>query len=155
PAGLLAKQVATLHALSRGRFVMGVSVSWHKDEYDAIGVPFERRGQVLDDQLQACRILWTEAPASFHRPTGNLDGMYCSPRPGPGERIPILFGGHFGPKLIRRVATIGDGWMIYGGLGLSLEQKTGAIRTLKEAVEKTGRNPDTIDLCDNVSPRDG
>src|SRR5204863_1022187 len=66
PAGLLAKQVASLHALSRGRFVLGVTASWQKDEYDALGVPFDARGQVLDENIAACRALRTSAPASFH-----------------------------------------------------------------------------------------
>jgi probable F420-dependent oxidoreductase len=152
PAGLLAKTAATLHALSRGRFVMGVSVSWHKDEYDALGVPFARRGQILDDQLAACRLLWTTAPASFHSKTVNFDAMHCSPRPGPTERIPIWFGGQFTPKLIRRVTTLGDGWLLYGGLGLSLEQKKKAIATLKEHCAAAGRPPDTLELCDEVRP---
>src|SRR5439155_18798324 len=53
PAGLLAKQVASLHAISRGRFVLGVTASWQRDEYDALGVPFEQRGQVLTDTIGA------------------------------------------------------------------------------------------------------
>jgi len=134
---------------------MGVSVSWHKDEYDALGVPFERRGQILDDQLAACRVLWTEAPASFHSPTVNFDGMHCSPRPGPNERIPILFGGQFTPKLIRRVATLGDGWLIYGGLGLSLEAKAAAIATLKQRFVEAGRDLSTLEVCDGLEAVDG
>src|SRR5258708_17796871 len=63
PAGLLAKTGATLHALSRGRFVMGVTTSWQKDEYDALGGPYEQRGQVPDDTIGACRALWEDAPA--------------------------------------------------------------------------------------------
>jgi probable F420-dependent oxidoreductase len=155
PAGLLAKIGATLHALSRGRFSMGVSVSWHRDEYDALGVPFERRGQILDDQLAACRVLWTQAPASFHSATVNFDGMHCSPRPGPNERIPILFGGHFTPKLIRRVVTLGDGWLLYGGLGMNLEQKAAAIATLKESFAEAGRDLRTLEVCDEVPPLEG
>ena len=98
PAGLLAKTGASLHALSRGRFVMGVTASWQKDEYDALGVPFDRRGQVLDDTIGGVRALWEGAPASYHSPTVNFDGMFCSPRPAPGERIPIWFGGKFTPR---------------------------------------------------------
>src|SRR6202171_3252616 len=107
PAGLLAKTGATLHAMSRGRFVMGVTASWQKDEYDALGVPFEKRGQVLDDNIGACRALWESAPASFHSPTVNLDGIVCQPRPGPDERIPVWFGGKFTPRQIRRIVTLG------------------------------------------------
>jgi probable F420-dependent oxidoreductase len=156
PAGLLAKMGATLHALSHGRFVMGVSVSWHKDEYDALGVPFDRRGQVLDDQLAACRVLWREAPASFHSPTVNFDAMYCSPRPATTERIPIWFGGHFTPRLVRRVTTLGDGWLLYAGLGMSLAQKADAIAELKQKFAAAGRDPTTeLELCDEVEPLQG
>jgi probable F420-dependent oxidoreductase len=152
PAGLLAKMAASLHALSSGRYSMGVSVSWHQDEYDALGVPFHQRGQVLDDQLAACRVLWTEAPASFHSKTVNFDNMYCSPRPGPSERIRILFGGHFAPRLIRRITTLGDGWLLYGGLGMDLAQKREAIAELKQACTLAGRQPSELDVCDEVTP---
>jgi probable F420-dependent oxidoreductase len=155
PAGLLAKTGATLHAISRGRFVMGVTASWQKDEYDALGVAFEQRGQILDDNIGACRALWAGAPASFHSPTVNFDGMFCSPRPAPGERIPVWFGGKFTPRQIRRIVTLGDGWMPYGGLGMSLEQKADAIATLREAFVTAGRDPATLDICDGLRSIDG
>lgn len=155
PAGLLAKTGATLHAMSRGRFVMGVTASWQKDEYDALGVPFEQRGQVLDDNIGACRALWAGAPASFHSPTVNFDGMFCSPRPAPGERIPVWFGGKFTPRQVRRIVTLGDGWMPYGGLGMSLEQKAAAVTTLREGFVAAGRDPATLDICDGLRTVDG
>jgi probable F420-dependent oxidoreductase len=154
-AGLLAKVGATLHALSRGRFVMGVTASWQKDEYDALGVPFERRGQVLDDNIGACRALWAGAPASFHSPTVNFERMFCSPRPAPGEKIPVWFGGKFTPRQIRRVVTLGDGWMPYGGLNMTLEQKADAVATLRRAFVEAGRDPATLDICDGLSEVDG
>jgi probable F420-dependent oxidoreductase len=155
PAGMLAKAAASLHALSRGRFVMGVTASWHKDEYDALGVSFERRGQVLDDNIGACRALWASAPASFHSPTVNFDGMFCQPRPAAGERIPVWFGGKFTPRQIRRIVTLGDGWMLYGGLGLSTEQKAAAIATLRDAFVAAGRDPAGLDTCDGLPAVDG
>jgi probable F420-dependent oxidoreductase len=155
PAGLLAKTGATLHAISRGRFVMGVTASWQKDEYDALGVPFEQRGQVLDDSIGACRALWEGAPASFHSPTVNFDGMFCSPRPAAGERIRVWFGGKFTPRQIRRVVTLGDGWMPYGGLRMTLDQKADAIAMLRERFIAAGRDPATLDICDGVRDVDG
>jgi probable F420-dependent oxidoreductase len=155
PAGLLAKTAATLHAISRGRFIMGVSVSWQKAEYDALGVPFEQRGQILDDTIAACRVLWSQAPASFHSKTVNFDGMFCQPRPGPDERIPVWYGGHFTPRLIRRVTTLGDGWLLYGGLRMNLAQKTEAISTLRQAFSESGRNAASLAICDEAAPLDG
>jgi probable F420-dependent oxidoreductase len=154
PAGLLAKTAATLHALSHGRFVMGVTASWQKDEYDALGVSYEKRGQILDDTIAACRVLWTQAPASFHSETVNFDGVFCSPRPAPGERIPVWFGGKFTPRQIRRIVTWGDGWMPYGGLGMTLQQKADAIATLRDRFASAGRDPYTLDVCDGLGAVD-
>ncbi|MBV9357437.1 MAG: TIGR03619 family F420-dependent LLM class oxidoreductase [Chloroflexi bacterium] len=150
PAGLLAKMVATLHAISRGRFVLGVTASWQKDEYDALGVSFERRGEILDDTIGACRVLWREAPASFHSATVNFDRMYCSPRPGPEARIPVWFGGKFTPRQIRRVVTLGDGWIPYAGLRMTLAETAEAIATLRQAFVAAGRDPTSLDVCDGL-----
>jgi len=136
PAGLLAKLGATLHALSRGRFVMGVSPSWHRDEYDALGISFAQRGRLMEDAIGACRALWAGAPASFHSPTVNFEGMHCSPRPAPEERIPVWFTGKFTPRLVRRVAALGDGWMPYNAYGMTLPDKAAAIRRLLEAAPR-------------------
>jgi probable F420-dependent oxidoreductase len=154
PAGLLAKQVASLHAISRGRFVLGVTTSWQRDEYDALGVPFAERGAVLDEVIGACRALWETAPASFHGRHVNFDGMFCSPRPAPGERLPVWFGGKFTPRQIRRIVTLGDGWMPFGGLRLTVDEKSEAIRVLRSRYVEAGRDPSTLDVCDPLRPMD-
>ena len=150
PAGLLAKMAATLHALSRGRFVLGVTPSWHRQEYEALGVPFELRGQIMEDAIGACRALWAGAPASFHSPTVNFDGMYCQPRPGPSERIPVWFTGKFTPRLVRRVAALGDGWMPYQVYGMSLDEKAAAISELRARFRAAGRDPAALEVADSV-----
>jgi probable F420-dependent oxidoreductase len=152
PAGLLAKQVASLHALSRGRFVLGVTTSWQQDEYAALGVPFAERGAVLDEVIGACRALWEGAPAAFHGRFVNFDGMFCSPRPGPDERIPVWFGGKFTPRQVRRVVTLGDGWMPFGGHRMTVEQKAEAIQTLRTRFLALGRDPDSLEVCDPLRP---
>src|SRR5437764_1110617 len=150
PAGLLAKLGATLHALSGGRFVMGVSPSWHRDEYDALGISFADRGQLMEDSIGACRALWAGAPASFHSRTVNFDAMRCSPRPAAGERIPVWFTGKFTRRLVRRVAALGDGWMPYTAYGMTLAEKAAAIRELRAAapppltMTETTTDPDAI-----------
>jgi len=136
PAGLLAKLGATLHALSGGRFVMGVSPSWHRDEYDALGISFADRGQLMEDAIGACRAIWAGAPASFHSRTVNFDAMRCSPRPAAGERIPVWFTGKFTRRLVRRVAALGDGWMPYTAYGMTLAEKAAAIRELRAAAPR-------------------
>jgi probable F420-dependent oxidoreductase len=150
PAGLLAKMAATVHALSQGRFVMGISPSWHRDEYDALGVSFEQRGQIMEDTIGACRALWAGAPASYHSQHVNFDAMYCSPRPGPAARIPVWFTGKFTPRLVRRTVALGDGWMPYGVYGMTLAEKSWAIATLREAFANAGRSPDELQVADSL-----
>jgi probable F420-dependent oxidoreductase len=155
PAGLLAKQVASLHALSRGRFVLGVTASWQKDEYDALGVSFAERGQILTDSIGACRALWEGAPASFHSRHVNFEGMFCAPRPAPTERIQVWFGGKFTPRQVRRITTLGDGWMPFGGHRMTVAQKAEAIRVLREHYVAAGRDPTSLSVCDALSTVDG
>lgn len=155
PAGLLAKQVASLYALSSGRFVLGVTASWQKDEYDALGVPYAERGQVLTDNIGACRALWESAPASFHSRHVNFDGMFCSPRPPVGVRIPVWFGGKFTPRQIRRIVELGDGWMPFGGHNMTLADKAAAIARLRSEYVAAGRAPSELEVCDALRSVDG
>ena len=155
PAGLLAKQVASLHALSRGRFVLGVTTSWQRDEYDALGVPYAERGQVLDENIAASRALWEGAPASYHGRYVNFDGMFCSPRPAAGERIPVWFGGKFTPRQIRRIVAWGDGWMPFGGHRMTVAEKAEAIAMLRRRYVEAGRDPASLEVCDALGSVDG
>jgi probable F420-dependent oxidoreductase len=147
PAALLAKQAATLHALSQGRFVMGVSVSWDPNEYAAVGAPFELRGQALDDQLEACRVLWSGAPVSFHARTVSFADVACQPRPERAEDLPIWFGGHFGPRLVRRVASVGRGWVLTPALGETLETLGVHIGQLHAAMTEAGRDDSLLEVA--------
>lgn len=115
PAALLAKATATLDALSRGRVDLGVGVGWQPEEFTAVGADFERRGQVLEDTVAACRALWTQdPPVSFSSPTTELSDVWCEPRP-VQERLPVWFGGGPTERTARRVVTLGDGWLPVGG----------------------------------------
>jgi probable F420-dependent oxidoreductase len=149
PAALLAKQAATLHALSQGRFVMGVSVSWDANEYAALGVPFELRGQVLDDQIEACQVLWSGAPVSFHAQTVNFTNVACQPRPHRAEDIPIWFGTHFGPRLVRRIGRVGQGWVLRQAVqsGETLQSLGTRIGRLRAARTEAGRDAALLEVA--------
>jgi alkanesulfonate monooxygenase SsuD/methylene tetrahydromethanopterin reductase-like flavin-dependent oxidoreductase (luciferase family) len=147
PAALLAKQAATLHALTRGRFVLGVSVSWDANEYAALGAQFQNRGQFLDDQLDACRVLWSGAPVSFHSKTVEFTNVACQPRPLPDEEIPIWFGGRFGPRLVRRIGKIGRGWVLTPALGETLETLAEHVGQLRAAMVANGRDASQLEVA--------
>ena len=88
---LTARMAANLNQLSGGRLVLGVGVGWAKQEFEALGVPFQRRGRLTDEHLTAIRAAWDD------------DKDYRA------GRIPIWVGGHVDAGL-RRAIRHGDGW---------------------------------------------
>lgn len=111
----LAKDLATLDRLSEGRLVVQPTVSWHKDEYDALGVPFHERGKILDEVLEAMKLLWADSPASFTGEYFDFSDVYCEPKPW-RESGPIMwFGGQsMHAPLLRRLVSYADGFHPFG-----------------------------------------
>jgi probable F420-dependent oxidoreductase len=148
PAGLLAKSVASLHALAGGRrVVLGVSTSWQAEEYAALDVPFSERGRVLDETLAGARALWAGGPASYHGDFVQFDDMLCEPHPANVDDIRIWFGGKFTPRLVRRVVELGHGWIPFQGYNESLEEIGGKVNTLRAAMQRAGRDPGELDIA--------
>jgi probable F420-dependent oxidoreductase len=110
PAVLLAKQLATLDVMSRGRVQIGLGIGWQKEEYDASGVPWEGRYARFDEQIRVCKLLWSEAPASFKGETVTLERIHQWPRP-VQRAMPIWLGIAPTPRNIERIAEYGDGWI--------------------------------------------
>ncbi|MBV9131886.1 MAG: TIGR03619 family F420-dependent LLM class oxidoreductase [Chloroflexi bacterium] len=146
PAVFLAKQAATLHVLSDGRLVLGISTSWHADEYAALGVPFDRRAQYLDDIVGACRALWGKQPASFRSPTVTFSDIYCLPRPAEVDDIPLWFTGKMRKQLVRRVAKYGHGWLPWIGADTPLPPLADDIAVIKQAMADEGRDPSRLEV---------
>ena len=87
---VLAKMAATIDVLSGGRLDLGVGVGWQREEYDAEGLDFDRRGQLLTDTLAACTVLWRDTPADFDSPTVSFREVYCEPKPAQAGGVPLL-----------------------------------------------------------------
>jgi probable F420-dependent oxidoreductase len=145
PAAAVAKMVATVDAISGGRVTLGVGAGWQRREFEALGVPFESRFKRMEDTLRACKVLWTEAPASFHSPTVSFDEVWCLPQPVQTGGPPILMAGEPGPVLHRRVAELADGWIVRtdsigrkGDPDTALRETMAAVRA---AFVAAGRNP--------------
>jgi probable F420-dependent oxidoreductase len=108
---LLAKQLATLDLLSRGRLVVQPTVSWHRPEYEALGVPFERRGELLDEHLAGWRVLWRDSPASFDGRNYRFHDVWLEPKPFRPEGPALWFGGEsMHERLLRRLVEFGSGF---------------------------------------------
>ena len=155
PAALLAKTAATVHALSNGRLVLGVSVSWMEPEYTALGVPFDARGAVLDDVIHACRALWSASPASFSSRTVSFENAYCEPRPAHVDDIPLWFGGVCTSRLVRRVARYGQGFLPHITSGTSWEDVGAERRRIEQAMHAEGRDSANLEVGVRFPPFGG
>ncbi len=148
PAALLAKSVATLHALAGGRrVVLGASTSWQEQEYAALNVPFALRGRVLNEVLTASRALWSGAPTSFHGEHVDFEDMVCEPHPERVDDIRVWFGGKFTPRLVKRVTQLGHGWIPFQGYNESLQEIGTKVGKLRQALSEGGRDPNGLDVA--------
>ena len=138
---VLAKELATLDQLSGGRVELGLGIGWLKEEFDALGVAWERRGARNDEYIAAMRALWAAPHAEFHGEFVDFPPVTCSPRPVNGS-IPVLVGGHT-DAAIQRAVRIADGY--FPGEGNS-ERLGKLIERLRMAAEEAGRDPDSIEI---------
>ena len=136
---VLAKELATLDTLTDGRVELGLGVGWLREEFEALGIPWERRGARNDEYVAAMRALWAGPHAEYHGEFVDFDPATCNPRPINGT-IPILVGGDT-PVAIRRAARLADGY--YPGTG-DPETLAGLIQDVRRAAEKEKRDPNEI-----------
>jgi probable F420-dependent oxidoreductase len=132
---VLAKQVASLDVLSRGRLILGIGVAYLEPEMAAIGVPMAGRGTRADEYLTAMRSLWEDSAPAHHGKYVDFEGVDAHPRPVP-RPLPIVVGG-LSERAFLRAARHADGW--YGflvGLRAMAEYRDG----LRAAIERTGRS---------------
>lgn len=107
----LAKDLATLDRLSRGRLVVQPTVSWHAEEYAALGVPFHRRGDILDEQLEVLSAAWRGSPTSHEGGFYRFDDVWVEPQPYREGGPSLWFGGSsVHPRMTERLVRYGHGF---------------------------------------------
>jgi probable F420-dependent oxidoreductase len=107
---ITAKEVASLDAVSAGRFLFGVGVGWNRQEVTNHGVDPAVRGRVTDERLDAMIAIWTQDEAEFHGEFVDFDPIFCWPKPVTRPYPPLYVGGG-GPAAFRRIARLDAGWM--------------------------------------------
>jgi probable F420-dependent oxidoreductase len=110
---LVAKAFATIDHLSGGRVVLGMGAGHVDGEFDALGIPFDDRGRLLDEAIDAILTAWSGETFSFEGDTWSFGEVGQRPRPVQQPRPPIWVGG-LGRPALRRVAERGDGWIPQG-----------------------------------------
>ena len=146
---IIAKQAASLDKLSGGRFTLGIGIGWSREEFDALGIPFERRAARTADYVAAMRAIWRDDIASHTGEFANFSAIRVNPKPVRGGRVPVVLGGNSEPAL-RRVAQWGDGW--YGFNLDDVDDAALKLDTLQRLCREAGR--DRSDLRLAVALRD-
>jgi probable F420-dependent oxidoreductase len=142
---LLARELGSLDLLAEGRLVVLPTVSWHVDEYEALGVPFSSRGDLLDEHLAAWEVLWRDTPASFEGAHYRFSGVYFEPKAFRRDGPVLWFGGSsVHDRLLRRLVRYGDG---FNPLGTPTADELARLRT---ALAEAGRAPDSLELVGGI-----
>lgn len=136
---LLAKTIASLDVLSKGRTQLALGVGWQAEEYDAVGIPWEERYRRLDEGVRACRAIWGEQPVTFESDHVKLDKAWALPRP-VQSRVPLLFGLAMTARNAKRMAELGDGWC---PVVPTVEQIREGVSMLADALAAVGRDIST------------
>lgn len=136
---ITAKEVATLDALTGGRFAFGIGFGWNEDEIAQHGVDMKRRRDVAREHMLAMKALWSEDVASFDGEFVHLAPSWSWPKPAQSGGPPVLIGGAAGAKLFEHIAEYGDGWIPIGGAGVRQ-----ALPDLQRACDARGRDPQSL-----------
>ncbi|CAM4278986.1 Pyrimidine monooxygenase RutA [Mycobacterium basiliense] len=140
---VVAKQSASLDRLSGGRLTLGVGIGWAREEFAALGVPFEQRAARTTEYVAAMRTLWREDVASFTGKFVAFDSVRVNPKPVRDRHLPVMVGGNSDAALAR-VAAWGDGWY-----GFNLDGVAGVcerVGTLERLCAESGRDRQELRL---------
>lgn len=138
----LAKQLATLDVLSKGRVLFAFANGWCKEEYEALGIDWKKRGKRSDESIQAMRALWRDETSSFAGQQFHFQEVYSFPKPVQKDGLPVIVGG-YAPSAARRAGRLGDGFY---PLIPDLAELKKSIALMRDEARKHGRNPDEIEI---------
>jgi probable F420-dependent oxidoreductase len=130
---LLARATITAHDVSGGRFLLGTGAGWLKEEFEAVGAPFETRGARLDEAIDILKLAWAGGWFSYEGTHFRFPELQISPHP---VKVPLICGGNSGPAL-RRVARVADGWI--NSAKITLDEAQGMRDTIEAARQAQGR----------------
>ena len=138
----LAKEVATVDALSGGRLQFGIGYGWNKEELAHHGVRYSDRRAVLRERILAMKELWTKDEAEFHGDHVNFSSSWSWPKPATKPHPPIILGGSAGPRTMADIVEFCDGFMpVSGRYDLAAQ-----ITQIRQMATDAGRDPASIEF---------
>jgi probable F420-dependent oxidoreductase len=138
---VLAKEVATLDALSGGRVTLGIGVGWLREEFDALGIEWDRRGERTDDYILAMRALWAGDGATHRGEFAAFEAVSSNPKP-VGNTVPVIIGGH-SKAAAKRAGRVGDG--LFPGKG-SIAELAELFDIARQEAAAAGRDPGALEF---------
>jgi alkanesulfonate monooxygenase len=142
---LLAKQLSSMDQISGGRLLLGLASGWYKREFDALGVPFNKRGNIMDQNLEIMTRLWQDDMVTAEIGPYNLRNSVMFPKPVKKAGPPILIGG-YADRVLKRAASW-DGWLTY------FYTPEGFIKSWNKIIdyaEEAGKDPAELMNCNQV-----
>ena len=137
---VLAKQLSSIDQLSDGRLLMAMAAGWYRREFDAVGVPFEQRGKIMDENLDILKRFWTEDMVKGEWTHHKIPAGVMYPKPVQKPRPPILIGGYV-DRVLKRAGVAGDGWLTYFYRPESFAKSWEKVRNF---AREAGKDPDTL-----------
>ncbi len=141
------KTLTSLDLISKGRLILGTAAGWYAREFDAVGVPFKRRGRIFERNLELLLRLWTEGPVTIQVDELNLRQSVLLPKPYQTPRPPVLIGGYV-DAVLRRVARMADGWLTYF---YTPEGFTNSWNKVLTYAKEYGRDPSTLSATNQLA----
>lgn len=154
PPALLAKALATIDRLSGGRLDVGIGVGWLREEFEAVGAPYERRGARVEDFLRCLETVWTAPIVEYEGPFYRVPRARVEPKPLQRPHPPVLLGGA-AESALRRAGRMSDGWISASRADLAHIDR--AIGVVRAAAAEAGRDPAALRMVVRgvVKVRDG
>lgn len=143
---VLAKQISSMDLISGGRLLLGVASGWYKREFDAVGVPFEKRGNIMDQSIEIMTRLWQEDMVRGEYPPHNLRNSVMFPKP-VQRPYPKLFIGGYADRVLKRAGTKGNGWLTYFYTPESFAKYWSKVQKF---AEEAGRDPSSLESTNQL-----
>ncbi len=147
---LVAKQATEVDILTNGKLRLGIGVGWNAVEYEALGMNFNTRGRVIEEQIELLRLLWNNEVISYKGKYHTIHDAGINPLP-VRHSIPIWMGGS-ADILLRRTARVGDGWFPQGKPN---DQMRETLERLRGYISAAGRDTNSVGIEARVNASDG
>ena len=143
---ILAKQLSSIDLISKGRLLLGMASGWYKREFDALGVPYNQRGKIMDENLEIINRLWREDMVTAEIGPYNMRESVMFPKPVKEGGPPILIGGYV-DRVLKRAAVNADGWLTYF---YTPDGFTKSWNKIVNFAEEAGKDPSTLLNCNQL-----